>query len=71
MEIQGDYHDDYDLLDQEEKDDLVKEFQVEKDSLVKVPRMTARGRIQEVSNTVRNIRQLVCFWPFAAPFAVL
>lgn len=59
IEIQGDNQSDYESLTKEEKDELAREFKEEKDGLIKIPRVTARSRRQEVTNTVRNIRQLV------------
>jgi hypothetical protein len=58
-ELQDDYHDEYDDLTKDEKDKLVQEFNDEKDQLKKALRPTARARMQDVTNVVRNIRQLV------------
>lgn len=59
LRLQDDYHDEYDDLTKDEKDELVREFNDEKDQLKKVSRPTARARMQDVANVVRNIRQLV------------
>ena len=59
LEIQDDYRDEYDTLTKEERDELVREFKEEKNTMRKIPRATARGRMQDVSNVTRNIRELV------------
>ena len=59
LELQDDYHDEYDDLTKDEKDKLVQEFNDEKDQLKKALCPTARARMQDVTNVVCNIRQLV------------
>lgn len=58
-EIQSKFRDEYDALSEEDKEALVKEFKDEKEGSKKIKRATARGRLQDVLNTVRNIKQLV------------
>ena len=59
LELQEDYHDEYDDLSKKEKEELVQEFNDEKGQLRKIPHPTARSRSQDVANVVRNIRLLV------------
>jgi hypothetical protein len=61
VEIHKEHHREYDELTTEQKEELTREFTDEKDGLKKVRRPTARGRLQDVLNVVRNMQQLVCF----------
>jgi pyruvate-formate lyase-activating enzyme len=59
LEIHQEYHDEYEELSKEEKEELIKEFTDEKDGLKNVRQPTARGRLQDALNVVRNMQQLV------------
>jgi regulator of RNase E activity RraB len=59
LEILQEHHDEYDGLSKEEKAELVREYTEEKERTKKIRRRTARGRLQDVLNIVRNMQQLV------------
>lgn len=58
-EIQEDYHEEYNALTNEEKDELVAEFDAHKEAGIKIRRPTARARVQDVANVSRNMQMLV------------
>ena len=58
-EIQTDYGNEYNDLSKEDKDELIKEFKSIKKSALSIRRPTARARIQDVANVVRNMELLV------------
>jgi succinate dehydrogenase flavin-adding protein (antitoxin of CptAB toxin-antitoxin module) len=58
-ELHREHIDEYRLLSDEEKAELVKWYTEER-SRKKVRRATPRARVQDVSNTVRNMQMLVC-----------
>jgi hypothetical protein len=64
VDIIKDHRDEYEELSNEEKKEMVQEFTKEKESLKKLPHPTARGRVQDVLNVVRNIEQLVSVFLF-------
>jgi hypothetical protein len=57
--LQQDYHEEYDALTKEEKEELVEEFNAHKEAGKKIRRPTARARIQDVANVSRNMQLLV------------
>ncbi|KAJ7087533.1 hypothetical protein B0H15DRAFT_949910 [Mycena belliarum] len=57
-ELHEEFHDEYAALTPEEKADLVERFTEQKEELPKICRDTPRARMQDVSNTVRNIQML-------------
>ena len=63
-EIQTDYGNEYNDLSKENKDELIEEFKSIKKSALSIRRPTARARIQDVANVVRNMEWLVRL-PFA------
>ncbi|KAJ6456853.1 hypothetical protein C8R45DRAFT_844596 [Mycena sanguinolenta] len=58
QELHDEYKAEYDALTAEEKAELVARYDTLKDDLPKIRRDTARARVQDVSNTVRNIQML-------------
>jgi hypothetical protein len=58
-EIQQEHRDEYDELTKEEKEELIREFINEKDGLKRVRRPSAKGRLQDALNVVRNMQKLV------------
>jgi hypothetical protein len=61
VEIHRERRDEYDRLMPEEKAELVEAFTVEKEARQKAVRITARSRIQDIANGVRNLEQIVGF----------
>jgi hypothetical protein len=59
LNIQEQYLDKYEALTQEERDELVQEFTLQKLEASHLRRPTARARIQDVANVARNIELLV------------
>ena len=59
QELQQEYHEEYEGLTREEKDELVAEFNANKEAGTKICRPTARARIQDVANVSRNMQMLV------------
>jgi hypothetical protein len=57
--LQQDYHEEYDALTKEEKEELVEEFKAHKEAGMKLRRPTARACIQDVANVSRNMQLLV------------
>jgi hypothetical protein len=68
-EIQQKNRDEYGNLDHEQKALLAAEHQAEKEIAKKIPRVTARSRIQDVSNVVKNMTMLVCLRTFSHSLA--
>lgn len=60
VNIQREYKDEYSALGIEEREELVREYKENIDSTKHLPRPSPRGRIQDFSNTVRNLMMLVC-----------
>lgn len=60
VNIQCEYKDEYSALNEEELEEIVKEFKETMNNTKHVARPSPRGRIQDFSNTVRNIILLVC-----------
>ena len=59
MAPQNEYHDEYDALTEEAKQELVKEFEVHKQEGMKIRCPTACARIQDIANVARNIQLLI------------
>lgn len=57
--LQADYQEEYEALTNDEKDELIIEFNAHKEEGAKVRRPTARARIQDVANVARNMQLLV------------
>lgn len=60
VNIQREYKDEYSALNEEELEEIVKEFKETMNNTKHVARPSPRGCIQDFSNTVRNIILLVC-----------
>ncbi|KAJ7690882.1 hypothetical protein B0H17DRAFT_1134149 [Mycena rosella] len=58
-ELHEEFHAEYEGLTTEEKDALIERFTETKVDITKIRRDTPRARVQDVSNTVRNIRLLM------------
>jgi hypothetical protein len=59
LDIQATYQEEYNALDDESRDEIIREFKENIDTTKSIRRPSPRGRILDVSNTLRNIRQLV------------
>jgi hypothetical protein len=59
INIQREYNEEYSALGEEEREELVKEFKENMNGPKRIARPSPRGRIQDFSNTVRNIIMLV------------
>jgi len=59
LEMQQKYLDEYRALGKEERDEIVREFKENVDITKNLPRPAPRGKIQDVSNVIRNMRELV------------
>ncbi|KAF8874789.1 hypothetical protein BD779DRAFT_1423976, partial [Infundibulicybe gibba] len=59
LEIQDEYQDEYNALSKEEKDQLVEDFRNNKEAALNLRRPTAKARIQDVANVVRNMQELL------------
>lgn len=57
--IQDTYKEEYDALDEEEREEIVKEYKENRNVTKHIARPSPRGHIQDFSNTVRNIMLLV------------
>lgn len=57
--LHEEYHDEYDALGPEEKNELIEEFDTHKHEGLKIRRPTARARIQDIANVARNMQLLV------------
>ncbi|KAI0699212.1 hypothetical protein BC835DRAFT_1412677 [Cytidiella melzeri] len=57
--VQRDYMDEYRLLTEQEKDEYVREYQISRNERKVAPRVTARGKHQDVTHTTRKIEQLI------------
>ena len=62
LEIQNTFKEEYENLDDDEREAMVQEFKESKQPKAarNISRPSPRARIQEVSNTVRNIKLLGC-----------
>lgn len=61
VNIQRKYKDEYDALEDEEREELAREHKENMDSSKKLRLPLPRGRIQDLSNVKRNLIYLVCF----------
>ena len=59
LDIQATYQEEYDALDDESREEIVREFKENIETTKTIRRPSPRGRILDVSNTLRNIRNLV------------
>ncbi|KDR71988.1 hypothetical protein GALMADRAFT_74321 [Galerina marginata CBS 339.88] len=59
VDIQREFKHEYNALRDEEREELIKEFKENVDNTKHIPRPSPRGRIQDFSNTVRNIIMLI------------
>jgi hypothetical protein len=59
LNIQREYKEEYSALGEDEREELVKEYKENLGSSKHVPRPSPRGRVQDFSNTIRNIILLV------------
>lgn len=59
VSIQREYKEEYSALGKEEREELVREYKESVHGAKHLPRPSPRGRIQDFSNTVRNIIMLV------------
>ena len=59
LEIQNTFKEEYENLDEDEREAMVQEFKESQQAARNIHRPSPRARIQEVSNTVRNIKLLV------------
>ena len=59
LNIQREYKEEYSALGEEEHEELVKEYKENMNGTKHIARPSPRGRIQDFSNTVRNIIMLV------------
>ncbi|KAI0702842.1 hypothetical protein BC835DRAFT_1303302 [Cytidiella melzeri] len=57
--VQRDYMDEYRSLTEQEKDEYVREYQISRNERKVAPRVTARGKHQDVTHTTRKIEQLI------------
>jgi hypothetical protein len=55
------FSEEYDALTDEEKEALVEEHREMKTKHLKIRRPTTRGKVQDVSNTIHNMKKLVRF----------
>jgi hypothetical protein len=60
LDIQATYQEEYNALDDESCDEIVWEFKENIDTTKTICRPSPHGRILDVSNTLQNIRYLVC-----------
>jgi hypothetical protein len=60
LSIQREYKDEYNALEEEEREELVREHKENISGSRHIARPSPRARVQDVSNTVRNIIMLVC-----------
>ena len=59
MALQEEYNDKYNALTQEEKQELIKEFEAHKQEGTKICHPTAQACIQDVANAAWNMQLLV------------
>ena len=59
LEIQNTFKEEYENLDEDEREAMVQEFKESQQAARNIRQPSPRARIQEVSNTVRNIKLLV------------
>jgi hypothetical protein len=60
LSIQREYKDEYNALDEEEREELVREHKENINGTKHIARPSPRARVQDFSNRVRNIIMLVC-----------
>ena len=60
VSIQREYKEEYDALGEEEREELVREHKENISATKHIARPSPRARVQDFSNTVRNIIMLVC-----------
>ena len=60
LSIQREYKEEYSALGEEEREEIMKEYKENVNGTKHIARPSPRGRIQDFSNTVRNIILLVC-----------
>ena len=60
LNIQHEYKEEYSALDEEEREEIVKEYKENIHNTKHIAHPSPRGCIQDFSNTVRNIILLVC-----------
>ena len=65
LNIQREYKEEYSALGEDEREELVKEYKENVSNTKHAPRPSPRGRVQDFSNTIRNIILLVnnCLQP--------
>jgi len=59
LNIQREYKDEYSALGDDEREELVREYKENINSTKHIARPSPRGRVQDFSNTVRNLILLV------------
>jgi hypothetical protein len=59
LDIQATYKEEYNALDEESRHEIVREFKENMDTTKAIRRPSPRGRILDISNTLRNVRLLV------------
>lgn len=59
LNIQQEYKEEYSALGEDEREELVREYKENVSGTKHVPRPSPRGRVQDFSNTIRNIILLV------------
>ena len=59
LSIQHEYKEEYSALGEDEREELVREYKENVSGTKHVPRPSPRGRVQDFSNTVRNVILLV------------
>lgn len=60
LSIQRDFKEEYEALDDAEREELVREHKENINGTKIIARPSPRARVQDFSNTVRNIIMLVC-----------
>lgn len=59
VDIQSTYQDEYNALDAESREEIVRDFKENIDNTKNIRRPSPRGRIQDIANTLRNVGLLV------------
>ena len=60
LAMQHEYKDEYNALDEQEREELVREHKENMNGTKQLTRPSPRARVQDFSNTVHNIIMLVC-----------
>jgi hypothetical protein len=60
LNIQREYKEEYEGLGEEEREEIVREHKENINGTKHIARPSPRARVQDFSNTVRNIIMLVC-----------